>query len=119
MAYFINFAFLLFAQDAPPPNGFNPTFLILMFGAVIVMFFLMSLPQKRERNRWNAMVEALKKNDRVLMSCGIIGKVHSVHREKNEIVIKVDDDSNTKMTFSLGAVARILDQQAKESSDDK
>ncbi len=127
MTHFINNAFLLFAEAAPEVpapgkdgggTGFNPMFMILMFGAVIVMFFVMSLPQKRERKRWSDMVEALKKNDRVLMSCGIIGKVHAVHKEKNEIVVKVDDDGNTKMTFSLAAVARILDQ-SKDAAEDK
>jgi preprotein translocase YajC subunit len=78
------------------------------------MFYIMSIPQKREKKRWNDMVEALKKNDRVLMTCGIIGSVHSVHKEKNEIIIKVDDDTNTKMTFSLGAVSRILEQPSKD-----
>ena len=126
MTYFINFAFLLFAEAAPEipspggnGNGFHPQFMFLMLAVIVIMFFVMSLPQKRERKRWNDMVEALKKNDRVLMSCGIIGKVHVVHREKNEIVIKVDDDSNTKMTFSLGAVSRVLEQQNKESGDEK
>ena len=125
MASLLTFAFLLFAQgEVPPPDGGgnapapNYHFMMLLFLGVIVMFFVMSLPQKRERKRWNDMVEALKKNDRVLMSCGIIGKVHVVHREKNEVIIKVDDDSNTKMTFSLGAVSKILDQ-TKENSDEK
>ena len=120
MANLVNDAFLLFAEQPPQaPPGPNYQFLLLLGCAVVFMFFIMSLPQKRERNRWNAMVEALKKNDRVLMSSGIIGKVHSVHKEKNEIIIKIDDDSNTKMTFSLMAVSRILDQQAKEGGPDK
>jgi len=124
MTCFTEFAFLVFAQGEVPPaggggNGFNPQFLLLMFAAIMVMFFVMSLPQKRERKRWNDMVEALKKNDRVLMSCGIIGKVHAVHKEKNEIVVKIDDDSNTKMTFSLGAVTKILEQPSKDSGDEK
>ena len=126
MSCFATFAFVLFAdaQEVLPPGGnggggFDPKFLLLMFAAIIFMFFIMSLPQKRERKRWNDMVEALKKNDRVLMSCGIIGKVHAVHKEKNEIVVKIDDDSNTKMTFSLGAVTKILEQPSKDSGDEK
>ena len=115
MASSIDSAFLLFAEvtaDTPPSNGH---FLIIMIiGMFVLMYFMMILPQKRERNRWNTMVESLKKNDRVLMSCGIIGKIHAVHKEKNEVVVKVDDDSNTKMTFSLAAIARILDQPAKD-----
>ena len=125
MANLITYTFLLFADGvpvAPADGGGNnssfPLMMILMFG-VIFFFFVMSIPQKREKKRWNDMVEALKKNDRVLMSCGIIGKVHSVQKEKNEIVIKIDDDSNTKMTFSLGAVNRILGEQTKENGSEK
>ena len=122
MASLVTFAYILFA-DAPADGGGGGggpdiTFFLLLACGVFIMFFIMSMPQKRERKRWNEMVEALKKNDRVLMSCGIIGKVHAVYKDKNEIVVKVDDDSNTKMTFSLAAVARILDQ-TKDNSDEK
>ena len=120
MANLATYLFLLFAQEQQvPPQGPNIQLLLLLGCGIFFFFFVMSMPQKREKKRWNDMVEALKKNDRVLMSCGIIGKVHSVQKEKNEIVIKVDDDSNTKMTFSLGAVSRILGEPTKESGSEK
>jgi len=116
----VNFVSALFADGALPASpetpapggnsGFNPQILIFIAGFVLLMYVFMILPQKRERNRWNAMIEKMKKNDRVLMSCGIIGTVHTVSKEKNEIVVKVDDDTNTKMTFSLAAVARVFDE---------
>lgn len=122
MAFHSNFAYFLFAEAAAPGGDGgggglgNHMFFILIIGFFAVMYFMMILPQKRERNRWNAMVESLKKNDRVLMSCGIIGKVHAVHKEKNEIIVKIDDDSNTKMTFSLAAVARVLEDKATDKA---
>ncbi|MDR1493975.1 MAG: preprotein translocase subunit YajC [Planctomycetaceae bacterium] len=122
MNYWINFASILFA-DAPQPTpaetpgagnnsggAFNPQILLFIAGFVLLMYVFMILPQRREKNRWNNMIDKMKKNDRVLMSCGIIGTVHTVYKEKNEIVIKVDDDSNTKMTFSLAAVSRVFDE---------
>ncbi|MDR1383869.1 MAG: preprotein translocase subunit YajC [Planctomycetaceae bacterium] len=120
MGYYINFASILFA-DAPstemPETGkngsggvFNPQIVLFIVGFFLLMYVFMILPQRREKNRWNDMIEKMKKNDRVLMSCGIIGTVHTVSKEKNEIVIKVDDDSNTKMTFSLAAVSRVFDE---------
>lgn len=118
----IPFAFLLFADAAPEVpaagggGGSSHYLFFMIIGMLALMYFMMILPQKRERNRWNSMVASLKKNDRVLMSCGIIGKVHAVHKEKNEIVVKVDDDSNTKMTFSLAAVARVIEQQESKES---
>ena len=117
MANLATFAYILFADEQVNGLGGLTPF-IFIGGIMLVFYFLMVMPQQRERKRWNDMVEALKKNDRVLMNCGIIGKVHAVYKDKNEIVVKVDDDSNTKMTFSLAAVARILDQ-TKDNSDDK
>ena len=117
MPHFANFTYFLFAQANNGAGGGRMDIMLpfLAICAVFVMFFIMSIPQKRERKRWNDMVETLKKNDRVLMSSGIIGKVHSVQKDKNEIIVKIDDDSNTKMTFSLAAVARVLEQPSKES----
>jgi len=86
-------------------------FLIVMFA---VLYFVMIVPQKREKNRWNEMVDNLKKNDRVLMNCGMIGWVHSVHKERGEVVIKVDDATNTKLTFNIAAIARVLAEPAEE-----
>ena len=125
MLNLLTYSFLLFADAAPVAptdgGGNNSPFpmMMLLLGGVIFFFFVMSMPQKREKKRWNDMVEALKKNDRVLMSCGIIGKVHSVQKEKNEIVIKIDDDGNTKMTFNLGALSRILAEPTKEGGSEK
>jgi len=116
MVNLAGYSYLLFAEGGGEGTNYFPMLLIFV---AVAFFFMMTLPQKRERKRWNDMVEALKKNDRVLMSCGIIGKVHSVQKEKNEIVIKIDDDSNTKMTFSLMAVSRILGEPTKEGGSEK
>ena len=123
MSGFLRSAFVLFAQEAAPAAGASGNgsggfgsmmplvFLIAMVG---VFYFVMVVPQKREKNRWNEMVDNLKKNDRVLMNCGMIGWVHSVHKEQGEVVIKVDDATNTKLTFNIAAIARVLADPVEE-----
>jgi preprotein translocase subunit YajC len=107
-----------FAQDGPAPSDSGGLGNMLPFAFLLamlaVMYFVMIVPQKREKNRWNEMVDRLKKNDRVLMNCGMIGWVHSVHKEQGEIVIKVDDATNTKLTFNIAAIARVIAEPSEE-----
>ena len=96
-------------QKESPGGGSQMTFFIMIGGFLVLMYFLMVFPQKKERDRWNKLLASLKKNDRVLLHNGIIGIVHSIEKEKGELVLKVDEASNTKMTFTITSIARILD----------
>ena len=48
----------------------------------------------------------LTRNDRVLTIGGAIGTVVSV--KDNEVVLKVDESTNTKMTFVKTAIQKIM-----------
>jgi preprotein translocase subunit YajC len=115
----------LLAQDAvpgpatPPPGGggtggalFLPAVMIAM-----VVFMLLSArsQKKREVREREAMFTRLAKNDRVLTIGGVIGTILMV--KDNEVVLKVDETTNTKMTFVKSAIQRILtDAPAGEKS---
>lgn len=112
----------LLAQDtAPAPTGqpgggggalFLPAVMIAM-----VVFMLLSArsQKKREVRERESMFARLAKNDRVLTIGGVIGTVLSV--KDNEVVLKVDETTNTKMTFVKSAIQRIItDMQAGEKS---
>ena len=62
------------------------------------------------------MLGALKKNDRVVTVGGIYGWVTNVHREADEVTIRVDEATNTKLRITLGSVARVLGAEAMEKS---
>ncbi len=59
------------------------------------------------------MVEALKKNDRVMTSSGIFGTVVSVDIERGRVVLRVDDDKGVRIEFSKAAVTDVLKEPEK------
>ncbi|MCG8406861.1 MAG: preprotein translocase subunit YajC [Phycisphaerales bacterium] len=101
------------SQPPPQPGIFDylPMLLLLMF----IIYFLMIRPQSKEKKRRTDMLAAIKKNDRVITIGGIIGTVTSVRDD--EITLKVDESSNTKITFSRSALQRVLSDTAKESNE--
>ena len=107
----------LFAQDAPkavePTNPFVQWMPLVMIG--VLFYFLLMRPQKKERNRQQAMLAAVKKNDRVVTAGGIFGVVTNVRTEANEVTIKVDEATNTKLRVTLNSIARVL---SDETSND-
>jgi preprotein translocase subunit YajC len=66
------------------------------------------------------MIGQLKENDRVVTVGGIYGIVTNVHREADEVTIRVDDKNNTRIRVTLGAISRVLgDAAAKGESPAK
>ncbi len=93
------------STQAPPGAGMG-LFFALMMGMVVFMFLNQrSQTKKRERER-QQLFEGLSKNVRVLTVGGVIGTVHSV--KDHEVVLKVDESTNTKMAFVKTAIQRII-----------
>ncbi len=85
----------------------------LFFGlvlAMIVFYIFLFRGQGRKRRAAEKMVQALKKNDRVQTIGGIIGTV--VATKGDEVVVRVDESSNTKMTFVRQSIQRILSDES-------
>ena len=81
-----------------------------------VFYFFMIRPQRQEQIKRQAMLSALKKNDRVITSAGIYGVVTNVHAEADKVILKVDEAGNVKIPFTLGSIVRVLED---EPSNDK
>jgi len=86
-------------------SGGNVMFfgMILMLG---VFFFVMMRGNRSQQKKKQSMLNAMKKNDRVMTIGGVIGTIVSV--KENEVVVKVDEASNTKMTFIKRAIQQVL-----------
>jgi preprotein translocase subunit YajC len=102
--------------NATDPLGGLGQMLLLIAPIGVLFYFLLIRPQRREQAQRQSMLEAIKKNDHVITVGGIYGVVTNVHREANEITIKVDEATNTKLRLTLGSIARVV---SSESSQEK
>ena len=108
---------ILFAQASPGGDpGTFPWIIVMIPAVVMIMWFLIVSPQKKQEERLRKMLGSLEKNDKVMTVGGLIGTVHAIDKEQNEIVLKVDDANNTKIRFHLTAVSTVF---PKEGSDKK
>lgn len=106
----------LLGQDAPAQNNPMIQILTLVVPIGILFWFFLIRPQRREQAQRQALLNAVKKNDRVVTIGGIYGVVTNVHREADEVTIKVDETTNTKLRMTLSSIGRVL---VDESSAEK
>ena len=79
--------------------------LMVMIG---VMFYMLIVrPEQKRRKDQERDLKELKKNDRIVTVGGILGTVVNVVKD-DEVVIRVDEQTNTKMHILRSAVSRIL-----------
>jgi len=83
----------------------------------LLFFFLILRPQQREARAREELLKGIKKNDRVLTSGGVFGVVTSVQPDANEVTIRIDEKTDTKMRMQLSSIARVL--ASDESSESK
>lgn len=76
--------------------------LILIFA---IMYFLLIRPQQKKVKEHQAMVEALRRGDRVLTQGGIVGKVVKV-KEGNEIDVEIAE--GVKVSVVKTTIAQVL-----------
>ena len=112
----------LLLQTNPPPGGggapsgpggfvANPLFLILLM--LGVFWVMMWRGNRKEKQKKQDMLNAVAKSDRVLTIGGIIGTVVQVKGE--ELVVKIDESSNTKINIIRSAVRQVLDRDETPS----
>ncbi len=99
---------LLAQPQNPPPSAGGSFFLLpaLLLGMLVFIFMTNRSSEKRKKRERDAMYSQMSKNDRALTIGGVIGTIHSV--KDNEVVMKVDESTNTKMTFLKSAIQRII-----------
>jgi len=91
-------------KQTPPGFGIQQVvFMVLIFG--VMYLFLFRGPKKKQQEH-QKMVSSLSKNDRVRTIGGIYGTVLDVRDD--EIVLKIDESTNTKMRVSPQAIGTVL-----------
>jgi preprotein translocase subunit YajC len=97
---------ILLAADSPGPNMMTLLWPILMIG--VLFYFMLIRPEKRKQADVQRMQQGLKKNDRVVTVGGILGVVVNVQQGSDEVTLRVDDNTNTRIRVLRSAVSRVL-----------
>ncbi len=84
-----------------------------------LFYFIIIRPESTKRKAQQALLDGVKKNDRVVTIGGIRGIVASVNRDSDEVVIKVDESTGTKIRLSIGSVAQVVNDSADNDKTDK
>ncbi len=97
----MNLAALLMWQSGPAGGigGFAIP-LVLMFG---IMYFLVILPQQRQRKKTQEMLAAVKNGDKVITTSGIYGTISGM--DGDTIILKIAD--NVKIRIARAAIAQV------------
>ena len=101
-----------FAQQ-PAGGGFN--MIMLMVPIFIIMYVLMIRPQKLKEKKRKEMLSKIEKNDHVVTVGGIHGTIITV--KDDEVILKVDESSNTRLKLTRSSIARIFDQENPDEDD--
>jgi preprotein translocase subunit YajC len=98
-------------------GGFGMLPSLLLIG--LAFYFLLIRPQQRQQRDHKRLLSNLKKNDRVVTVGGIYGVVTNVRNDADEVTIKVDEASNTKLRITLASIARVLREAEGEETPAK
>jgi preprotein translocase subunit YajC len=101
--------------EAANPQGSPLNFLPAIIGAIALWYFLIMRPERKKQSSQRTQLEALKKNDRVVTIGGIYGVVMNVQRDADEVTLKIDEATNTKIRVTFAAISRVIaDEPAGE-----
>jgi preprotein translocase subunit YajC len=88
-----------------PTDGGGPAIvLVVQLGLIFLIFYwLLIRPQRKEREKHDALIAGLKKGDEIVTMGGIIGTV--VHLEGDRVTLKTAE--NTRIVVERSKVARV------------
>jgi preprotein translocase subunit YajC len=84
-----------------------------LIAIMVFFYFLILRPQKNKEQALRNLVANLKEKDRVVTIGGIHGVVTNVQRDRDEVTIRVDETTGTKIRVNTSAVARVVTEETK------
>ena len=107
------------AAQTPPSNPLNLLFPLLIMG--VFLYFMAIRPMRKQEKERKLLIETLKKNDRVLTSGGIIGVIAKIGEKDEEVVLKVDENSNVRLRVTRSSIVRVLSDKdaVKDTAEEK
>ena len=92
------------APSASGGSGFM-IMMVVLLGAMILFSFINA---RREKKKRSDLLGNIKKHDKVMTIGGIVGTV--VEMKDDALILKVDETSNTRITFAKSAISQVIPQ---------
>jgi len=87
--------------DANGAGGFDFSFLIMMAVVFAIMYFLMIRPQQKRQKEQQEMINSLKRDDKVITSTGIHGKI--ISNDETSFLVQIAENVNVR--FEKAAIS--------------
>jgi preprotein translocase subunit YajC len=107
---------IAFAQSLPGLGGPGPMMTIFPFILIfIIMYFMVIRPQQKKSKEHQEMLNKLKKNDEVMTSGGIYGKVIDL----KESVVTLEVAPNVRLRVARPQIAAVTSGEKAPVKDTK
>lgn len=97
-------------------GGYMMPLLFLAFFAF--MYFAMIRPQQQRQSERAEMLNNLKVNDKVYTNGGILGTITNIAKEDDEVEIRVDEKTNTKLRVLRSCIAGLDNEKSRAEADE-
>ena len=98
-----------YAQDAGGSLFASPILPIALM--LVIFYFLLIRPQQRKAKEHRAMLDAIKRGDRVLTGGGIIGMVVKAGGEADELTVEIAD--GIRVSVARATIADVIPKTKK------
>jgi preprotein translocase subunit YajC len=112
---FASLAWSLPWSASPPPGGAqgsSPLPMLLMFGLIFVIFYLLIIrPQQKRQREHQKMLDDVQNGDRIMTAGGLIGQVVGTKEADGVRILVLKIAENTKVEVSRGHIAQVIQKQ--------
>jgi len=86
-------------------GGLGGTYLIPLGLMFAIMYFMVIMPQQRQRKKVQAMLAELKAGDKVITSGGIYGTINGI--DGDSVILKISSEPQVKIRIARAAIAQV------------
>jgi preprotein translocase subunit YajC len=97
-------------EAAGPPPFYNIGFIVLMFA---IFYFVLLRPEQRRRREHDRLVAGVKRNDQVVMSCGLHGRVVGL----GDKLVTIEVAPKVQLQFDRTSIQTVETLPAAESRE--
>ncbi len=106
---------LLGADGDPGPMSM---FLLPLLVVGVLYYLMVIRPEHAQRAEQVAERDKLKQNDRVITAGGIHGVVVKASAGEPDIVLRIDDSTNTRIRIQRASVSRVVTTRSQSDDSD-